>query len=162
MKFNSMWECTPNKPLDTPVISAYIYDHVTLRPLAKDEKGNILNYTRFDIEKVESKTKLTDYIESFRDECDVYKILERCARCGDYSILMGDKPYGDTTPFKADRADNDETLKNLQQANSSLNEDVKSALLNGLSDDEILELIKNLNKSADSPAASESEVVENA
>ena len=159
MTFNNMWSCTPNKPLKTPVIDGFIRDYITLRPLAKDEKGKILNETRFDIQKEESKTKLSDYVESFRDECDVYKILERCARSGDYSILLNDKPYGDTTPFSSDRPVNDENLSKLQNGYESIDAELKESILKGLSDEEILNLIKEKNTAA---AAKESEDNNNA
>lgn len=144
-----MWQCKPNKPLPRPKFDNYIREYTLLRPLAKDEKGKILNDTRFDKFEETSKTDLQEYIDSFYDECDIYKILERCARSGDFSILLNDtKEYGDTTPFKDNRPDNDETLKKLQTNYENINADVKAALLAGKSDDEILDIIKNLKTAA--------------
>lgn len=146
MTFNTMWEVkNENKPLDVPKLPKYIYDETTYRPGAKDENGKMINDSRFDKVVKGSKTDLQEYIQSFADECDVYKILERCARSGDFSVLVGDDDnYGDTTMFKADRADNDKTLKQLQQANGQAPSELAQALLNGASDEEILSIIEKL------------------
>lgn len=151
MKFNSMWEVpNENKPLIVPELPKYIYDSVTYRPGAKDENGKLLNDTRFDKVVNGSKTDLQEYIQSFADECDIYKILERCARSGDYTTLLAENDnYGDTTLFKADRAENDRTLKNIQEANANVSKEVAEALLSNLSDDEILSIIQKLNGSND-------------
>lgn len=146
MKFNSMWERpNENKPLVVPKLPNYIYDLTTYRPGAKDEAGKLINDTRFDKVVKGSKTSLQEYIQSFADECDVYKILERCARSGDYTALLAERnDYGDTTMFSADRAVNDKTLKDLQSANSQAPKEVAEALLSNLSNDDILAIIEKL------------------
>ena len=57
-------------------------------------------------ELVKTGTKnIYDEIQVSKDECDIHKIMERCA-CGDFSGLRGDQPiYGD-----------------FSEANKSLNE----------------------------------------
>lgn len=145
MIFNSMWERkNENKPLNVPKIDKYIFDSVVYRPCAKDEKGKIINDTRFDMVVKGQKTKLQDYIQSFEEETDVYKILERCARSGDYSVLVGDPAYGDCTPYSADRAENDITLKKLQEQNTSTPKEVAEAILGGLSDSDIMAILEKI------------------
>lgn len=167
MQFNSMWEVKNiNKPLATPKLPKYLYDSITYRPGAKDEAGKLLNDTRFDLVVKGQKTSLQDYIQSFEDETDIYKILERCARSKDYSILAGDPLYGDCTIYSADRAANDKTLKDLNNLNSQAPKELAEALLGNLSNDEILAIVQNLqnknNVTVDSTAASSEEVKDNA
>ena len=166
MIFNSMWERkNDNKPLSVPKISKYIYDSVVYRPCSKDENGKLINDTRFDLVVKGQKTKLQDYVQSFEDEADIYKILERCARSGDYSVLVGDPAYGDCTPFSSDRAVNDKTLNDLQKQSADMPKEVAEALFANLSNDEILAIIQNLNKKEDTVSlnsTNESEVKDNA
>ena len=146
MKFNTMWEVfNINKPLDVPKLPKYLYDNVTYRPGAKDENGKLINDTRFDFVIKGSKTPVQEYIQSFEDDTDVYKILERCARSGDYSILTGERPYGDCSIYSSDRAVNDELLSKLDNFNSQAPKEVAEALLSNLSNEEILSIIQNLN-----------------
>lgn len=166
MTFNTMWEVkNKNKPLDVPKLPKYIYDETTYRPGAKDENGKMINDTRFDKVVKGSKTDLQEYIQSFADECDIYKILERCARSGDYTALLADNDnYGDTSMFKADRAENDKTLKHLQNVNGQAPSELAQALLSGATDEEILSIIEKLKASKDSslvsPEAEKKEVTE--
>lgn len=146
MKFNSMWERpNDNKALVVPKLPNYIYDLTTYRPGAKDEAGKLINDTRFDKVVKGSKTSLKEYINSFAEETDIYKILERCARSGDYTALLAERnDYGDTTMFSTDRAINDKTLKDLQNVNSQAPKEVAEALLSNLSNDDILAIIEKL------------------
>lgn len=158
MTFNSMWERkNDNKPLEVPKLPKYIYDSTIYRPGAKDENGKLINDSRFDFVKKGQKTSLQEYIQSFADECDIYKILERCARSGDYTTLLADNDnYGDCSIFSADRAVNDKTLKDLKNVNSQAPKEVAEAILSGLSDKDILSILENLK----APQVDKTEVVE--
>lgn len=168
MKFNTMWERpNENNALVVPKLEKYLYDCNTYRPGARDENGKLINDTRFDKVVKGQKTSLQDYIQSFEDETDIYKILERCARSGDYSILLADNEnYGDCTMFSTDRAVNDKTLKDLQTSNSQAPKELAEALLSGLSDDDILAIVEKLkgnnNGVEQVTPTQESEVINNA
>lgn len=83
-------------------------------PYTKDADGKWLNDTSQPILISKGKKDLDEYIQSFKDDVDIYKILEKVALTGDESYLFQREGfYGDTTIFPdnihdmADKFEND-------------------------------------------------------
>ncbi len=69
--------------LSDPLIKQFI----ELPPYAHNENGELVNATSDPILVENGFINIQDYIDSFADDCDLYKILDRVAASGDMSLL---------------------------------------------------------------------------
>ena len=70
----------------------------------------------------------TEEIQSFRDSCDLHKIIERCTLTGDYSPLVQRQPiYMDCTQLPSDLMAAHQALENSQKVYDSLSIDQKQS-----------------------------------
>ncbi len=85
-RFTSQYCCTRKK---SALDATYPYRNIIKRiePFAVDKDGKVINKTSFPIFKVVGKVDIDDQIQSFKNDVDIYKILERVVATGDMSIL---------------------------------------------------------------------------
>lgn len=132
MKFNSMFGPGVKKTgLDYSNRKEPIYTEIP--PYTKDDDGNWLNETSFPKIVQTGEVDVQEKIQSYADDVDIYKILERFAYSGD-TALVNRSPgvYSDITEIPTDLhsfnqyvGDNLELLKNIDPdlAKAILNED---------------------------------------
>lgn len=87
-RFNSMYGPGVKKTgQDLSRTKEPVYTEVP--PYAVDEEGNFLNKTSFPMLVQTGEVDVQERIQSYADECDIYKILERFALsgCTDTSII---------------------------------------------------------------------------
>lgn len=95
-KFRSMW-CNPFGIIQQDYSNPFEEVFEEIPPYALDPKtGKLLNETSQPILISKGKINVWEKIQSFRDEVDLYKILEKFAYSGDQSILNARAcSYGD-------------------------------------------------------------------
>lgn len=84
------------EPYKADYSDPYIKQYIEIKPYQKDENGNFLNTEDYPILKELEPINIQDYIDSFKDECDIYNILERVAK-GETNLLNQKTPI-----FKCD------------------------------------------------------------
>ena len=106
-------------------------------PFTKNEKGEWINDSSQPLLIPKGKKDVDEYIQSFKDEVDIYKILEKVALTGDESLLyQRDGFYGDVSVMPdnihdvAEMFDNDvEYMRNTftkEEINAILNDEISS------------------------------------
>lgn len=102
IKFNGMFSGVPVKPLDLSNSKQEQFEEIP--PFTKDADGKWLNDTSQP--KLISKgfTDVDEYINSFKDDVDIYKLLEKIALTGDWSLANQREGFEnvDTTKFPSD------------------------------------------------------------
>lgn len=89
-----LWD--PIEPYEADYSDPYIKQFIEIKPYQKDENGKFLNTEDYPILKELEPINIQDYIDSFKDECDIYNILERVAK-GETNLLNQKTPI-----FKSD------------------------------------------------------------
>ena len=85
-KFRSMW-CNPYRPEPQDLSNEFEETFIEIAPFTKDEKGNWLNDTSVPKLVPNGKINIQERIQSFVDDVDIYKILERFAYTGDMALF---------------------------------------------------------------------------
>lgn len=101
-------------------------------PFTKDEKGNWINDSSVPIYKKVGKINVQEQIQSYADEVDIYKILERFAATGDESIINKNPGfYYDISNIPTNFNDFQHMLLDSSKNLDLFSKDMKEKLLNG-------------------------------
>lgn len=90
--FRSQW-CNPYKPIFQDLSNELEDTFEEIPPFTKDEKGNWLNDTSVAKLVPAGKINIQERIQSFFDDVDIYKILERFAYTGDMALFNQRQAY---------------------------------------------------------------------
>lgn len=103
-------------------------------PYAVDTKtGKFINKTAISILVPDEPFNIDEYIQSFKDDCDIYAILEKFALtgCTDTSIInKGVMSFGDISELPDNFNDLNEYFENASKKLSQFNEDTAKDILN--------------------------------
>lgn len=110
------------------------------------ETGDLLNKTPYPILKKVGQRNVDDIIQSYAYDCDIYKILEKVAISGDYSLLnVRPGSYGDYLNLPDNLNDLNNYCNNLVAKNSNVDPGViKAAINEALTGDELKAVISKL------------------
>lgn len=79
---------TQNKKTGIDCSNEYEKQFVEITPYTKDAKtGKYLNERSISIFKENGKVNIQEQIDSYRDTCDIYKIIDRYTASGDPALL---------------------------------------------------------------------------
>lgn len=119
-------------------------------PFTKNEKGEWLNDSSVPKFVKRGKINVQEQIQSFADDVDIYKILERFASTGDESIINKNPGfYYDISNIPTNFNDFQDFLLKSSDTLNLFSDDMKKAILNGdnintdLLDKETKEIAKN-------------------
>ena len=84
--FRSQW-CNPYMPISQDLSNVFEDTYEEIPPYTKDEKGNWLNDTSVPKLVPTGRINIQERIQSFFDDVDIYKILERFAYTGDMALF---------------------------------------------------------------------------
>ena len=145
--FRSQW-CNPYKPIYQDLSNEYEETYEEIPPYTKDEKGIWLNDTSVPKLVPTGKINIQERIQSFLDDVDIYKILERFAYTGDLTLFNESPSYDhdiDISSIPDNINDFNEYYNKFRADLSSLNPDLARLILddNVLSSD-IEEKAKNI------------------
>lgn len=92
---------TKNKKIGINCSNEYEKQFVEIVPYTKDAKtGKYLNETSISIFKENGKVNIQEQIDSYKDTCDIYKIIDRYTASGDMALLNQRKGvFVDITDF---------------------------------------------------------------
>lgn len=95
---------TKNKKIGIDCSNVYDKQYVEIVPYTKDAKtGKYLNESSVSIFKENGKINIQEQIDSYRDSCDIYKIIDKYNASGDMSLLNQRKGvFVDITDFPDD------------------------------------------------------------
>ena len=85
MDFIDMW--TGREKTGQDCSNKYIRQFVEIPPYAKDEKGKFINESSKTILKEIEPFDMDEYIQSFKEDTDIYAILKKFNMSGDISLL---------------------------------------------------------------------------
>ena len=85
MEFIDMW--TGREKTGQDCSNKYIRQFVEVPPYAKDEKGKFINESSRTILKEIEPFDMDEYIQSFKEDTDIYAILKKFNMSGDISLL---------------------------------------------------------------------------
>ena len=85
-KFRTMW-CNPYESKPQDLSNEFEDTFIEIAPFTRDEKGNWLNDSSVPKLVPNGKVNVQERIQSFADDVDIYKILERFAYSGDMSLI---------------------------------------------------------------------------
>lgn len=118
-----------------------------LAPYERNEKGEFLNDSPFPKIVPAEKVNIQERIDSFFEDVDLYHILARVAVTGDLSPLEKKTGFcGDISNIPNNFNDINDYYKNLSQQYNSLDVNIKELVSSGLSGDDLINAINNLNK----------------
>lgn len=145
--FRSMW-CNPYNPIFQDLSNEFEETYEEIPPYTKDEEGNWLNDTSVPKLVSAGKINIQERIQSFLDDVDIYKILERFAYTGDLALFNQTPSYDndiDISSIPDNINDFNEYYNKFRADLSSLNPDLARLILddNVLSSD-IEEKAKNI------------------
>ncbi|QCS36687.1 minor capsid protein [Capybara microvirus Cap3_SP_613] len=99
-------------------------------PYQKDDKGVFLNDSDTPIYVKSGKKNLDEYINSFKDECDIYNILSKFESTGDVSSLnLGRGVYADISKIPDNIHDFNNALNQGAEILNTLDSDLRKAIL---------------------------------
>jgi len=130
-------------------------------PYAVDtETKNIINKKSVPVLVEDEPFNIDEYIQSFKDECDIYTILEKFALtgCTDTSLInKGVMSFGDISELPDNMNDMNEYFDNLNKKLAEFNEDTAKQILDeNVSVDKIqADLTEKISKAAEAAAAKE-------
>lgn len=140
MEFRKPYDSIPKTGLDYSNIFVDVFEEIP--PYSIDVKtGEFLNKTNVPVFKKVGVRNIQEDIQSYHDDCNIYKILERVALSGDESILrqrVGS--FGDFVNLPDNINDFNEFCAGVV-AKSNDPEVVKIALNQALTDKQVLEAI---------------------
>lgn len=85
MDFIDMW--TGREKTGQDCSNKYIRQFVEIPPYAKDDKGKFINESSKTILKEIEPFDMDEYIQSFKEDTDIYAILKKFNMSGDISLL---------------------------------------------------------------------------
>lgn len=145
-KFKSQYNnCVPIVAQD--LSNVYEQTYRELAPYERNEKGEFLNDSPYPKLVPADKVNIQEKIDSFFEDVDLYHILSRVALTGDLSPL--DKKsgfYGDISNIPNNYNDINDYYKNLSKEFNSLDDNIKDLVNSGLSGDDLIKAINDLNK----------------
>lgn len=132
-------------------------------PFTKDENGKWLNDSSVPIYKKVGKINVQEQIQSYADDVDIYKILEKFALTGDESVINKNPGfYYDISNIPTNFNDFQHYLLNNSKNLDFFSKDMKEKILNGenisqdLLDSEVKKIAKeHYNLDFDSPVIEE-------
>ena len=136
---------SPIKKYSEDLSNVYVDVYEEIPPYAVDiSTGDLLNKTPDPIIKKVGVRNIQEYIDSFKDECDIYKILERVAISGDSSLLNRKVGlFGDFVNLPDNLNDMNQYVKKVFESNKDVSKEVLEAAINSsLSSSEINKLIE--------------------
>lgn len=164
--FRTQW--TKNSKTGLDYSDQFQDTYVEIPPYAKDEKtGKVLNESSKSIYKKGEPFNIFEYTQSFKDDVDLYKILEKFALSGgvigrdDISIVTGinNNNYADISNIPDNYNEISDYLDSNNEVAGSLGKEIVSDLLDeNLSTDLIVEKVTdNLKKSKENKASEKTE-----
>lgn len=141
IKFVSMYGSNEfHTPLDYSDPYQDVFEEIP--PFALDEKGNILNKSSFPIFKKTGKINVDEKIQQFKDEVNIYKILEKVALTGDDSYLNQRlASFSDIIDLPDNINDMNEYIKKVTNTEGVDKRILQAAVADSLSSEELQKLI---------------------
>lgn len=134
--FRSQW-CNPYEPIYQDLSNEYEETFEEIPPYTKDEKGNWLNDTSVPKLVPTGKINIQERIQSFYDDVDIYKILERFAYTGDMGLFNQRESYDtdiDISSIPTNFNDFNDYYNHFRDELSKVNPDIARLIL----DDKVL------------------------
>lgn len=134
---------------------------IELPPFAIDEEGNFLNKTASPILKSNGFVNVQEKIQSFKDDVDIYKILEKVALTGDSSFLnkkIG--TFADICDLPDNVNDMNDYIKKTTNTEGISEDILKAAVADSISTEQMQALIAAEVEKAMAAQKIESEVTE--
>lgn len=146
MKWPTMYQNDNNKTgLDYSNPYEDIFEEIP--PYTKGQDGKWLNETSEPIIKKTGKVNIQEKIDSFKDETDIYKILEKVAASGD-DISVQSNQCVDISNIPTDYNTFNEYVGNHIDALQQLPKEISSLILkDDLTEKELTKAIENYNNS---------------
>lgn len=114
---------------------------IELAPYAVDsETGEVINNTPYPVLKKLEDKDIQKEIDSFAKDCDIYNIIRRSQQGLDTSYAFKEKSFMDLSNIPENTLDQLKQAQDLSQV--VMSDELKNALINNLSDDEILSILK--------------------
>lgn len=168
--FKTQFTTLERKGID--LSNPYEETFIELEPYARNDKGEFLNDSPFPKLVSNGKVNVQERIDSFRDDVDLYKILDKVLTTGDISYLDRKAGfYGDISDLPDNYNDLQDYYKNVSKEFNTLPDDLKDLIRNGASDDDIQAYmndliskqnnINNVQKNGQKENIKESETVDN-
>lgn len=162
LKFNTIFGGIKKTALDCS--DPYQKRYKQVPPHAFDTKGKIINKKSVPVLVEDEPFNVDEYIQSFKDECDIYTILEKFALtgCTDTSIInKGIMSFGDISELPDNLNEMNEYFEDLNKRLTSFNSDTAKQILDeNVSVDKIQnDLTEKINKAAQAAAAKQKEEV---
>ena len=130
-KFRSMW-FNPYKSDPQDLSNEFEDTFIEIAPFTRDEKGNWLNDSSVPKLVPNGKINIQERIQSFKDDVDIYKILERFAYTGDMA-LFNQRPSMDNDIDISNLPDNlndfNDVFNNMKDTLGSLHPDLAKMVL---------------------------------
>lgn len=103
----------------------------TLAPYAKNEKGQVINNTPFYVVAKIGEFNIDEKIQSFVDDTDLYRILEKFAYNDDMTLLnVNSGFYGDISGMPDNKNDFDNYFKsNIEFFRNNYSKDIQKMIL---------------------------------
>lgn len=131
INFRSMW-LNPFPPVGQDLSDPFQDLIEEIPPFTKNEKGEWLNESSVPIYKKVGKINVQEQIQSFADEVDIYKILERFAATGDETLLNKNPGfYYDISGIPTNFNDFQQYLMSSASNLDLFSKDMKEKILNG-------------------------------
>lgn len=126
VKFHTMYyqEARTGQDLSNEYEDVY----TEIAPYAKDENGKFINDTSEPILKKTGRVNIQEKIQSFADECDIYKILEKAALAGTDLRYKEDQAV-DLSAIPTNYNDYNDWIKRNYDFLSKMPKDIASTLL---------------------------------
>ena len=143
-KFPTMWDEIPKTGLDYSQKLEKTY--VEVPPYAKNEKGEFINNSSVPIEVEGEPFDVDAYIQSFKDDVDIYKILEKAFLSGDASLLNRNMAgaYGDISNIPDNFNDIQNQFGDSVEALAGLDQNIVSDIVN--SEKNVNDIVEQINK----------------
>ena len=134
--FRNQW-CNPYKPIFQDLSNEFEDTYEEIPPFSRDEKGNWLNDTSVPKLVSTGKINIQERIQSFFDDVDIYKILERFAYTGDMALFSQRESYEndiDISSIPTNFNDFNDYYNHFRDELSKVNPDIARLIL----DDKVL------------------------
>lgn len=133
---------------------------IEIPPFAKDpETGEYINESAFPLLKEIDPKDIQKEIDSYASDCDIYNIIRRSQQGLDTTYAFKEKQYADLSDIPQNNLD--QLAQAEQISKVALTDEVKSALLSNMTDEEILSILKKKVVADTSAPASTPEVNNN-
>ena len=158
MNFKS--NLAPRKRLAVDLSRKFIPQFIEIPPYAKDpDTGKYLNESPYPKLKELDPKDIQKEIDSYAQDCDIYNIIRRSQQGLDTSYAFKEKQYADISDIPQNNLD--QLAQAEQISKVALTDEVKSALLSNMTDEEILAILKKKVEADTSAPAATPEVKDN-